>query len=91
MEVVFDIKQLDFAEKSKKFGHLILVADGIGLNPIPTATHTRVQVSISARAYWRLIFIWTLLFNPKNCKFPTPSPEISKYWVAAFHYRNLKA
>ena len=45
MEVVFGSKQLDFAEKSKKFGHLILVADGIGLNPIPTATHTRVQVN----------------------------------------------
>ena len=57
MEVGFDSKQLDFAEKSKKFGHLILVADGIGLNPIPTATHTRVQVTISARAYGRLIFI----------------------------------
>ena len=91
MEVEFDSKQLDFAEKSEKFGHLILVADGIGLNPIPTATHTRVQVTISARAYWRLIFIWTLLFNPKNCKFPTPSPEISKYWVAVFQYRNIKA
>ena len=57
MEVGFDSKQLDFAEKSEKFGHLILVADGIGLNPIPTATHTRVQVTISARAYGRLIFI----------------------------------
>ena len=91
MEVEFDSKQLDFAEKSEKFGHLVLVVDGIGLNPIPTGTHTRVQVSISARAYRRLIFIWTLLFNPKNCKFPTPSPEISKYWVAVFHYRNLEA
>ena len=57
MEVGFDSKQLDFAEKSKKFGHLILVANGIGLNPIPTATHPRVQVSISALAYRRLIFI----------------------------------
>ena len=57
MEVGFDSKQLDFAEKSKKFGHLILVADGIGLNPIPTATHTRVQVTISAQVYGRLIFI----------------------------------
>ena len=41
MEVEFDSKQLDFAEKSEKFGHLILVVDGIVLNPIPTATHTR--------------------------------------------------
>ena len=57
MEVEFYSKQLDFAEKSEKFGDLILVVDGIGLNQIPTATHTRVQVSISARAYWRLIFI----------------------------------
>ena len=57
IRVEFEGKQLDFAEKSKKFGHQILVADGIGLNPIPTATHTRVQVSISARAYRRLIFI----------------------------------
>ena len=57
MEVEFDSKQLDFAEKSEKFGHLVLVADGIVLNTIPTATHTRVQVSISARAYRRLIFI----------------------------------
>ena len=57
IRVEFEGKQLDFAEKSEKFGHLILVADGIGLNPIPTATHTRVQVSISARAYRRLIFI----------------------------------
>ena len=57
MEVEFDSKQLDFAEKSEKFGHLVLVADGIVLNTIPTATHTRVQVSISARAYRRLIFM----------------------------------
>ena len=57
MEVEFDSKQLDFAEKSKKFGHLILVAEGIGLNPIPSATHTRVQVSKSARANRRLIFM----------------------------------
>ena len=57
IRVEFEGKELDFAEKSEKFGHLILVVDGIGLNPIPTATHTRVQVSISARAYWRLIFI----------------------------------
>ena len=57
MEVEFDSKQLDFAEKSEKFGQLILVAEGIVLNPIPSATHTRVQVSISARANRRLIFI----------------------------------
>ena len=57
MEVEFDSKQLDFAEKSKKFGHLILVAEGIVLNTIPSTTHTRVQVSISARAYRRLIFL----------------------------------
>ena len=57
IRVEFEGKQLDFAEKSKKFGHLILVADGIGLNPIPTATHTRVLVSISALPYRRLIFI----------------------------------
>ena len=57
MEVEFDSKQLDFAEKSEKFGHLIPVADGIGLNPIPSATHTRVQVRFSAQAFWRLIFI----------------------------------
>ena len=57
MEVEFDSKQLDFAEKSKKFGLLTLVAVGIGLNPIPSATHTRVQVRISAQAFWRLIFI----------------------------------
>ena len=57
MEFEFDSKQLDFAEKSEKFGQLILVAEGIGFNPIPSATHTRVQVSISARANRRLIFI----------------------------------
>ena len=57
IRVEFEGKQLDFAEKSEKFGHLILVAEGIGLNPIPSATHTRVQVSISARANRRLIFI----------------------------------
>ena len=48
MEVEFDSKQLDFAEKSEKFRHLVLVADGIVLNTIPSATHTRVKVSISA-------------------------------------------
>ena len=48
MEVELHSKQFDFAEKSKTFGHLVPVVDGIGLNPIPTATHTRVQVRISA-------------------------------------------
>ena len=57
IRVEFEGKQLDFAEKSKKFGPLTLVAGGIGLNPIPSATHTRVQVRISAQAFWRLIFI----------------------------------
>ena len=38
MEVEFDSKQLDFAEKSEKFGHLILVVDGIETQYQPQLT-----------------------------------------------------
>ena len=47
MEVEFDSKLLDFAEKSEKFGHLILVVDGIGLNPItPTLKYEKSIATI---------------------------------------------